>query len=86
MKDWILKITDRDHVRDPGERPCRSYAADQGITLSVDDFGTGHSSFAYLRKVLGRIEGGQVIRAQYDQNQLTRPLFAPLSIWAMGLI
>ena len=48
----ILEITESAIMSDPeGAMLVLRRLADQGITLSVDDFGTGHSSFAYLRKL-----------------------------------
>jgi EAL domain-containing protein (putative c-di-GMP-specific phosphodiesterase class I) len=48
----ILEITESAIMSDPdAAMAVLRRLADQGIKLSVDDFGTGHSSFAYLRKL-----------------------------------
>jgi diguanylate cyclase (GGDEF)-like protein len=49
---FILEITESAIMSDPdAAMVVLRRLADQGIKLSVDDFGTGHSSFAYLRKL-----------------------------------
>lgn len=48
----ILEITESAIMADPDAAlAVLKRLADLGVQLSVDDFGTGHSSFAYLRKL-----------------------------------
>jgi diguanylate cyclase (GGDEF)-like protein len=48
----VLEITESALMRNPDAAlPVLARLAEQGIELSIDDFGVGQSSFAYLRKL-----------------------------------
>lgn len=51
-RDIALEITESALMRNPDAAlPVLQRLAEQGIELSIDDFGVGQSSFAYLRKL-----------------------------------
>lgn len=51
-RSLILEITESAVMQDPGHAlEVMKHLNDMGLTLSIDDYGTGHSSMAYLRSL-----------------------------------
>ncbi len=83
----ILEITESAIMSDPESAMIvLRRLADQGISLSVDDFGTGHSSFAYLRKLpLAELKVDKSFVLNLSQNETDRTIVRAIVDLGHGL-
>jgi diguanylate cyclase (GGDEF)-like protein len=72
----VLEITESALMRNPDAAlPVLRRLAEQGIELSIDDFGVGQSSFAYLRKLpVGELKIDRAFVAQLAQSKEDRTI------------
>jgi len=72
----VLEITESALMRNPDAAlPVLRRLAEQGIELSIDDFGVGQSSFAYLRKLpVGELKIDRAFVAQLAQSREDRTI------------